>query len=90
MQGRSRGNVAAERLCGALFVGLTTLKGYFYTNLGGTLSVYDLPAIDTMAHRSFALPARLPAFISFPPIRSPNLLLELKVICAEVSILSSF
>jgi hypothetical protein len=37
MQGRSRGNVAAERLCGALFVGLTTLKGYFYTNLGGTL-----------------------------------------------------
>jgi hypothetical protein len=37
MQGRGRGNVAAERLCGALFVGLTTLKGYFYTNLGGTL-----------------------------------------------------
>ena len=36
MQGRGRGNVAAERLCGALFVGLTTLKGYFYTNLGGT------------------------------------------------------
>jgi len=38
MQGRGRGNVAAERLCGALFVGLTALKGYFYTNLGGTLS----------------------------------------------------
>jgi len=37
MQGRSWGNVAAERLCGTLFVGLTTLKGYFYTNLGGTL-----------------------------------------------------
>jgi hypothetical protein len=37
MQGRGRGNVAAERLCGALFVGLTTLKGYFYINLGGTL-----------------------------------------------------
>ena len=36
MQGRGRGNVAAERLCGALFVGLTTLKGYFYINLGGT------------------------------------------------------
>src|SRR5580693_7349314 len=36
MQGRSRGNVAAELLCGALFVGLTTLKGYFYINLGGT------------------------------------------------------
>jgi hypothetical protein len=36
MQGRGRGNVAAERLCGALFVGLTALKGYFYTNLGGT------------------------------------------------------
>jgi hypothetical protein len=36
MQGRGRGNVAAERLCGALFVGLTTLKGYFYTNRGGT------------------------------------------------------
>jgi hypothetical protein len=33
---RGRGNVAAERLCGALFVGLTTLKGYFYINLGGT------------------------------------------------------
>jgi hypothetical protein len=37
MQGSGRGNVAAERLCGALFVGLTTLKGYFYINLGGTL-----------------------------------------------------
>ena len=37
MQGRGRGNVAAERLCGALFVGLPTLKGYFYINLGGTL-----------------------------------------------------
>jgi len=36
MQGRGRGNVAAERLCFALFVGLTTLKGYFYINLGGT------------------------------------------------------
>jgi hypothetical protein len=36
MQGRGRGNVAAERLCGAFFVGLTTLKGYFYINLGGT------------------------------------------------------
>jgi len=36
MQGRGRGNVAAERLCGALFVGLTALKGYFYINLGGT------------------------------------------------------
>ena len=35
-RGRGRGNVAAERLCGALFVGLTTLKGYFYINLGGT------------------------------------------------------
>jgi hypothetical protein len=49
MQGRGRGNVAAERLCGALFVGLTTLKGYFYTNLGGTLSteiVIDLDAND--------------------------------------------
>jgi hypothetical protein len=30
------GDVAAERLCGALFVGLTALKGYFYINLGGT------------------------------------------------------
>ena len=38
MQGRGRGNVAAERLCGVLFVGLTPLKGYFYINLGGTLS----------------------------------------------------
>ena len=37
MQGRGRGNVAAERLCGVLFVGLTPLKGYFYINLGGTL-----------------------------------------------------
>ena len=36
MQGRGQGNVATERLCGALFVGLTTLKGYFYINLGGT------------------------------------------------------
>src|SRR4029077_1364393 len=36
MQGRSLGNVAAERLCGALFVGLTALKGYFYINLGRT------------------------------------------------------
>ena len=36
MQGRGRGNVATERLWGALFVGLTTLKGYFYINLGGT------------------------------------------------------
>ena len=36
MQSRGRGNVAAERLCGALFVGLTTLKGCFYINLGGT------------------------------------------------------
>jgi hypothetical protein len=39
MQGHGRGNVAAERLCGALFVGLTTLKGYFYINLGGTLKL---------------------------------------------------
>jgi hypothetical protein len=31
-----KGHVAAELLCGALFVGLTTLKGYFYINLGGT------------------------------------------------------
>ena len=36
MQDRGQGNVAAERLYGALFVGLTTLKGYFYINLGGT------------------------------------------------------
>jgi hypothetical protein len=35
--GRVDSHVAAERLCGALFVGLTTLKGYFYINLGGTL-----------------------------------------------------
>ena len=38
MQGRGRGNVAAERICGVLFVGLTPLKGYFYINLGGTLN----------------------------------------------------
>ena len=31
------GKRSAERLCGALFVGLTILKGYFYINLGGTL-----------------------------------------------------
>ncbi len=37
MQGRGRGNVAEERLCGVLFVGLTPLKEYFYINLGGTL-----------------------------------------------------
>jgi hypothetical protein len=37
MQGRGRLNVAAERLCDVLFVGLTPLKGYFYINLGGTL-----------------------------------------------------
>jgi hypothetical protein len=36
MHGRGRRNVAAERICGALFVGLTTLKGYFYINLDGT------------------------------------------------------
>ena len=34
MQGRSWGNVAAERLCGTLFVGLTTLKGYFLHQSG--------------------------------------------------------
>jgi hypothetical protein len=46
MQGRGRGNVAAERLCGALFVRLKPLKGYFYTNLGGTLFVHAKLAID--------------------------------------------
>ena len=52
MQGRGRGNVAAERLCGALFVGLTTLKGYFYTNLGGTL-LAQIPRAFRVVH--FAL-----------------------------------
>ena len=34
MQGRGRGNVAAERLCGVLFVGLTTLKRIFLHQSG--------------------------------------------------------
>src|SRR5271165_207104 len=40
MQGR--GNVAAERFCGALFVGVTTLKGYFYNQSGRNPSDTDL------------------------------------------------
>ena len=55
MQGRGRGNVAAERLCGALFVGLMTLKGYFYTNLGGTL-------VRKLTTRLGAQPIRAPRF----------------------------
>ena len=51
MQGRGRGNVAAERLCGALFVGLTTLKGYFYINLGGThLEIFRAAADGEKIH----------------------------------------
>jgi len=54
MQGRSWGNVAAERLCGTLFVGLTTLKGYFYTNLGGTL----IAKLDPFFERTSKLASR--------------------------------
>jgi hypothetical protein len=60
MQGRGRGNVAAERLCGALFVGLTTLKGYFYTNLGGTLFGREAGGVGSWSTVPLAVaPARL-------------------------------
>ena len=57
MQGRGRGNVAAERLCGVLFVGLTPLKGYFYINLGGTLNVRFSVSSVAIPHCSLPHPA---------------------------------
>jgi hypothetical protein len=37
MQGVTGERQVSKRICGALFVRLTTLRAYFYTILGGTL-----------------------------------------------------